>query len=64
MAPELHTPVPSPCINVCEMVPATGLCRGCLRTMDEICAWSTASDDEKRAIWAAIGRREAQIDWG
>jgi predicted Fe-S protein YdhL (DUF1289 family) len=63
MAPELQTPVPSPCINVCEMVPETGLCRGCLRTIDEIVAWGSASDDDKRAVWAEIRRREAAIEW-
>ena len=26
----------SPCINVCEMEQPSGLCRGCLRTLDEI----------------------------
>ena len=32
------TPVPSPCISLCEIAPDTGLCRGCLRTIDEIIA--------------------------
>lgn len=63
MDSELLTPVPSPCINICQMVPETGLCQGCLRTIDEICAWGTASDDVKRAIWAEIRRREGEIDW-
>jgi predicted Fe-S protein YdhL (DUF1289 family) len=61
MKPEQQTPVPSPCINVCRMVPATGLCEGCMRTIDEIVGWGAASDDAKRAIWAEIRRREAQI---
>lgn len=63
MAPELQSPVPSPCINVCEMAPDTGLCRGCLRTIDEIVAWGGASEDEKRAVWVEIRRREAAIEW-
>ena len=62
--PELQTPVPSPCINLCEMEPKTGLCRGCLRTIDEIVAWGSAGDDAKRAVWLEIRRREAQIDFG
>jgi predicted Fe-S protein YdhL (DUF1289 family) len=61
MNPEQQTPVPSPCINVCRMVPATGLCEGCMRTIDEIVAWGRADDDYKRAVWAEIRRREAQI---
>jgi predicted Fe-S protein YdhL (DUF1289 family) len=61
MKPEDQTPVPSPCINVCQMVPETGLCQGCMRTIDEIVAWGSASDEVKRAVWAEIRRREAQI---
>jgi len=29
-------------------------CEGCFRTLDEIRAWSRASDSERRAIWAAL----------
>ena len=61
--PELQTPVPSPCISLCEMAPDTGLCRGCLRTIEEIVGWGGASEDDKRAVWAAIRRREAQMDF-
>lgn len=64
MKPEQQTPVPSPCINLCQMDPATGLCRGCMRTIDEIVAWGKASEADKRAVWAEIRRREAGIDWG
>ncbi|WP_233861928.1 DUF1289 domain-containing protein [Paraburkholderia adhaesiva] len=53
------TPV-SPCINICRMNEASGLCEGCLRTIDEIAAWSTLDDDAKRAVWNAIDARHAQ----
>jgi predicted Fe-S protein YdhL (DUF1289 family) len=43
------------------MVPATGLCEGCMRTIDEIVAWGRADDDYKRAVWAEIRRREARM---
>ncbi len=46
--------LPSPCISVCRMAAATGLCQGCLRTLDEIAAWSTLDDAGKRAVWARI----------
>jgi len=46
--------LPSPCISVCTMEIASGLCRGCLRTLDEIAAWSTLDDAGKRAVWARI----------
>lgn len=61
--PEQQTPVPSPCISLCEMAPDTGLCRGCLRTIDEIVQWGGAGDDYKRAVWAEIRRREANMEF-
>jgi len=61
MNPEHQTPVPSPCISLCKMSPDTGLCEGCLRTIDEIIAWSGADDDFKRGVWAEIRRRELDI---
>lgn len=54
-------PVPSPCVNVCRMNEATGLCEGCLRTLDEIACWSLLDDAEKREVWRALAlRRTAQ----
>jgi predicted Fe-S protein YdhL (DUF1289 family) len=58
--PGLATPVPSPCISVCRMEAATGLCEGCRRTLEEIARWSSFSDAEKRAVLRAIARRRAQ----
>jgi len=63
MNPEQQSPVPSPCISLCEMAPDTGLCRGCLRTIDEIISWSRASENDKRAVWAEIRRREQQLEF-
>jgi len=60
--PAAHAgPVPSPCIDVCKMNAKTGLCEGCLRTIDEITRWSTAGEDYKRTVWAEIRRREAAM---
>jgi len=53
-------PVPSPCISVCRMDAATGLCEGCLRTLDEIAAWGMASDEEKRRVWQLLVERARQ----
>jgi predicted Fe-S protein YdhL (DUF1289 family) len=39
------------------MDPASGLCVGCHRTIDEIAAWSSLSEDAKRAVWAQLGER-------
>ena len=56
-------PVASPCIDLCQMDAESGLCRGCLRTIDEIVQWSGADDAFKRAVWVEIRRREALIDF-
>ncbi len=50
-------PLPSPCINLCKMDEATGLCLGCRRTIPEIIAWGRASENDKRVIWQAIKSR-------
>ena len=49
--------LPSPCISVCRMEFATGLCQGCLRTLEEITAWSKLDDEGKRLIWGQIEQR-------
>ncbi|MFO1395872.1 MAG: DUF1289 domain-containing protein [Burkholderiales bacterium] len=51
--------VPSPCISVCRMNERTGLCEGCLRTLDEIAVWGMLDDDARRDVWQAIGERRA-----
>lgn len=53
-------PVPSPCVSVCRMNASSGLCEGCLRTLDEIAAWSTLDDPARRAVWLHIARRAVQ----
>ena len=49
--------VPSPCISVCRIAAATGVCEGCFRTLDEIAGWSSASEEEKLAIWNRLLQR-------
>ena len=39
---------------------AQGLCEGCLRTLDEIAAWSTLDDEAKRVVWLRIEQRQAR----
>jgi len=53
--------VASPCISVCVLDPATGVCTGCFRTLDEIAAWSVLDDAAKLAVWAALPARRAQV---
>ena len=58
--PGVIAPVPSPCISVCRMHARSGLCEGCLRTLDEIAAWSTLGDEAKRVVWQRIEQRQAE----
>lgn len=51
--------VPSPCISVCRIDPATGWCEGCYRTIDEIAHWGVLDDDEKTTVWSELKRRRA-----
>ena len=50
-------PVPSPCINICQMDADTGWCAGCQRTLDEIAGWSQLSEEDKRAVWQQLPQR-------
>jgi hypothetical protein len=52
--------VESPCVDVCVIDDASGLCEGCLRTLDEVAVWGSSSADQRRAILAAIERRRAE----
>lgn len=42
----------------------TGLCQGCLRTLDEIRAWSTSDDATRRQIWTTIEQRARGVASG
>ncbi len=53
--------VASPCISVCKIDEASGLCVGCLRTLDEIAAWSVLDASEKRAVIAALAIRKNRV---
>jgi predicted Fe-S protein YdhL (DUF1289 family) len=53
--------VPSPCVDVCQMDAHTGWCTGCLRTLDEIAAWSKMDDGARRAVWKRLGPRRAAL---
>lgn len=43
------------------MDPQSNVCRGCLRTLDEIAGWSGYSDDEKREVLALVRERRTGI---
>lgn len=51
--------ISTPCIKVCVMDVAAGLCTGCGRTLDEIARWGSLPEDERQAIMRTLPRRLA-----
>lgn len=47
----------SPCIKLCVVHPTAGLCTGCLRSLDEIAAWSQMSPEIRHQIIAELPNR-------
>ncbi len=54
----------TPCIKLCVIDPASGLCRGCLRSLDEIAAWGGMTDDMRRVVMARLPERTARVGGG
>ena len=53
--------IESPCISICVVHPATRLCTGCLRSIDEIGEWSLMSSDERAKIMDELPERKGLI---
>lgn len=51
-------PIMSPCRSICKMSAATGLCVGCMRTLDEIAAWGEMSHAQRAAVMREITQRK------
>lgn len=54
----------SPCIKLCVIDSATGLCEGCRRTLREIATWASLTDAERRRIMAELDGRKPQSRMG
>ena len=52
--------IASPCNKVCVVNEATGLCRGCYRTLDEIARWGEMSEAERSQVIAQLAARQAE----
>jgi uncharacterized protein len=52
----------TPCVNICLLDDATGLCAGCGRSIEEIVRWTAMSDKERRDIMASLPRRAERRD--
>ena len=53
--------IESPCINICVIHPETQLCTGCMRSLEEIGAWSNLSSQARKAVMDDIPNRRALL---
>lgn len=53
--------VDSPCVKLCTIHPSERICTGCLRTIDEIVAWSSMTPDTRRTIMAELPDRAPRL---
>jgi predicted Fe-S protein YdhL (DUF1289 family) len=54
-------PVVTPCVKVCVVDTESGLCLGCLRTLDEIATWASLTDEDRAAIVGQLPGRQGLI---
>lgn len=53
--------IESPCVKVCVIHPESRLCTGCLRSIDEIGAWSRMTADARKAVMDELPSRASKI---
>lgn len=53
---------PSPCIKICVMDEAAGVCLGCCRTLQEIAGWGSLDEAARAAVVAALPARRARLN--
>jgi len=51
----------SPCVKICEL-DSQGMCKGCLRSMQEIASWLGMSAEQRAAVTADLPKRRAQLE--
>jgi predicted Fe-S protein YdhL (DUF1289 family) len=54
-----NDPAASPCIGTCRLEPGGNVCQGCLRTRDEIAAWTSLDTKGRLAILRRLPARRA-----
>jgi predicted Fe-S protein YdhL (DUF1289 family) len=55
-------PIATPCVKVCIVDGESGLCLGCLRTLEEIAAWARFDDERRARIMAELPGRRSRVD--
>lgn len=53
--------IATPCIQVCMVDGASGLCLGCFRTLPEIAGWSRFTAEERATLMVELPTRRARI---
>ena len=46
--------VQSPCVSICVINPNSGLCEGCLRSLEEVAVWGQLPSAQQREVWQRI----------
>jgi hypothetical protein len=49
--------IQTPCNKVCTIDPASRLCAGCGRSLDEIAGWTALTDAERARVMAQLPQR-------
>ena len=52
--------VQSPCVEICQLDPVSGMCLGCFRTMDEIASWIDLTNIEKQNVLLNAQKRKSE----
>jgi predicted Fe-S protein YdhL (DUF1289 family) len=59
----MSQPLPlSPCVGICRLDEASGLCLGCGRTGDEIAVWRELDEGHRAAVWRMLPDRMARLN--
>ena len=61
MLHQINPSTASPCNGFCEMHSKTKLCKGCLRTMQEIISWQMYTDAQKREVLHKVMERKKKL---
>lgn len=56
-----HAPIVTPCVKVCAVDGASGLCLGCLRTLTEIAEWGRLTPARRDEIMAELPDRVERL---
>ena len=54
--------IESPCVKTCVIHPSERLCIGCLRSIEEITAWSRMTAEDRRRVMADLPARAPRLN--